>query len=173
MITGVLRIDPETGEDIPLQMVDYFYSWFIVETIKTIVLSGGNYSLLAAPSNTDLEDIECSSVSYVEVFVEQLMDMYYQCHNSSLNSIQSELEQQEEIEIVASVTLNQYLGDLHYQTFQSLLGNNSYQEFLNIVNEIGGVDVTAYRSVVQPYGRSLTYTVTKDATDTVFRSLMN
>lgn len=168
MITGVLKIDQDVGEDINLEITDYFYTWFIIETIKSIVIGKGNYDNLTR--YYDAGDLECSSVTFIDVFIEQLMEMYYSCHNTSLKTSEELLEDET---IMDSVTLNQCLGDLHYQTFTSLVTNNSYQEFLNIVDGIG-IDnsVSNYSAVVNQYGNTLQYVIKVDATAQLLNSLI-
>lgn len=166
MITGVLKIDSFVGDDINLTITDYFYTWFIIETIKSIVAGQGNYDNLT--KYYDAGDLECSSVTFVDVLVEQLMEMYYSCHNNVLNLSEAGMEDDA---VIDTATLNQYLGDLHYQTFNSLIANNSYQEFLNIVNEIGLDNTVKHSASVMVYGGTLHYVVRKDATAELLNSL--
>lgn len=166
MITGLWKVNAGLGDNVPLVLTEYYYSWFIIETVKSIVASNGNYANLA-----NLEDpfnLECSSVSHLDVLIESMMEMYYGCHPVApeLSVLMTEDE-----ESIPSEVLNGHLGDLHHELYHSLLANNSFQEFLHIVNEIGGVSSIDYNVSVNVYGNTLHYVVRKDANADLLNSL--
>lgn len=173
MITGTWRLTPGIGDSIPLTLTDYYYSWFIIETIKSIVYAGNDYNNLTQYYNGEEDD--CSSVTYLDVLVESMMEMYYACHQSVPLTLQTLLdtpsETGEEEESIPTAILNQHLGDLHYELFNELSANNPYPEFQYIVGEIGGVDAGDYDVSINFFGSTLHYVVRKSATKALLDTL--
>lgn len=161
MITGVLKIDGGLDDDLTIPMTEYFFAWFVVETIKSIVSSNGDYNALT--NYYDIGDLECSSVTYIDVFVEQLMEMYADCHKPIILNIDEE---------IPFTVLNQVLGDYHFNLFKSLVSNNSFEELVNIANEVG-LNGGKYSATINTYGNTFVYLIQGDAVANSLNALLN
>lgn len=166
MITGVLKIDGGLDDDLTIPMTEYFFAWFVVETIKSIVSSNGDYNALT--NYYDIGDLECSSVTYIDVFVEQLVDVYNECHRPiSLIEIPDE-----EAELIPYEILCGALGDYHFNLFKSLVSNNSFEELVNIANEVG-LNGGKYSATINTYGNTFVYLIQGDAVANSLNALLN